>query len=322
MRFSFYAVVLTLLMLFPMAMTLAVPVGAEFSPVLALGRFTTVTAVRISQPAAFTPARTEVAVSVGGSGGGGGGTGTHMDKGHRETLTVPTVPPSTSAAVEGSLPVPSSSSFRSVAVAAPRDHGFPPVSWMDLVAEVVVVDFIDKSVSIAIDGVGDNLPTNARPSHNHTLAIRDNNDDDDDDDVAARKMQYPNGQPDKDTRRCPHGQHAKQKLGVAEVKPNGCGVGFFAGMIPGNGKFGKCCSNHDICFANCPTDKVHDCNDDLLRCMTDVCEHRGGGFIGWLKKQWCFVERDLYDETARGPSARDHFMEVSRDRCYCVQDGM
>ena len=61
-------------------------------------------------------------------------------------------------------------------------------------------------------------------------------------------MQYPNGQPDKGTRRCPHGEHAKMKPGMGEVKPNGCGIGFFAGIIPGSGKFGQCCLEHDICF--------------------------------------------------------------------------
>ncbi|KIX99720.1 uncharacterized protein Z520_04356 [Fonsecaea multimorphosa CBS 102226] len=158
------------------------------------------------------------------------------------------------------------------------------------------------------------------PSHsalNHTLAIRDA------DDVDDPILRYPNGQPDKDIRRCPHGQHAKNKEGISldNFTPNGCGIGFFASILPGSGKFGECCNAHDRCFADCPTDQLHTCNDEFLDCMSKVCETTEGGFLGWLHQVWCWIERDLYDESVRGHTARDHFMDVTRERCYCVEDG-
>ncbi|EXJ67697.1 uncharacterized protein A1O5_09043 [Cladophialophora psammophila CBS 110553] len=159
----------------------------------------------------------------------------------------------------------------------------------------------------------DSFRTHVLPSHerNHTLAIRE----------AATQRAYPNGHPDKGVRRCPHGQHARLKPGVGPFVPNGCGVGILAGMIPGSGKFRQCCFDHDICFAECPTDDLLQCNDAFLQCMTEVCEHRGDGLIGYAKKVWCWIERNMYDEAVRGKMVQDHFMDMTRDRCFCVEDG-
>ena len=42
--------------------------------------------------------------------------------------------------------------------------------------------------------------------------------------------------------------HAIQKPHDKMVPVNGCGVGSWAGFLPGSKKFRNCCNNHDLCF--------------------------------------------------------------------------
>ena len=56
--------------------------------------------------------------------------------------------------------------------------------------------------------------------------------------------------------RCVKTCHPIQKVFTKPVKKDGCGTGWWAGMIPGSHKFKYCCFDHDVCFVCIPSNPL------------------------------------------------------------------
>ncbi|KIW24075.1 uncharacterized protein PV07_09810 [Cladophialophora immunda] len=299
MRASFYVFVLATLAL--LSLVTGAPLSA-LAPVQAQGRFTTVTASMVVRPASVP---TSTAGSVARSGTRHGVPWvTLVVREERATDTpepglgeeFPLVGP---AMTTPSLPTASATSSVS-----PEHHPVHrPVHQLEMLADA----FTGSQLGEIVDDL--------RPSHSRDDGDSVNRPADELGMLAEALSSSRIGEIVDDLRPSHSRNHS-------EFKPYGCGIGLFSNMEAGSGMFGQCCIDHDICVGDCPTDDLPSCNDALLQCMNDVCEHLEGGFVGWLRKQWCWVQRDIYDGSVRDPQARDHFMDVSRERCHCVEDGL